>query len=289
MKCKSPADIVYAPCELPFFFPLTLSEDSVAAGCHSLRTHFHDCIELSCCLSGSGTLVLDDGAFSFCAGDHILIPCHTPHRLHTTVPGGVRLCTLYFDPCLLFSGLLHTCAAPTPYAMPDTHYGVISSASGRELSLLAVQSLQEAREQRPFYQDALRGTLLALLTLAASDETLQRTPRPEPEWLYCALRYIRHNYCRKLSIPGIAADCCHMSTSYFRKSFLKIMSVSPLTYINELRIRTACRLLYNGDKSISEIASAVGFPTLSSFHRNFHTALGCTPSEWQKKYAGRLI
>lgn len=284
MKDKSQGDIVYAPCRLPFSFPLTLSEDSSAAGSRSFCTHFHDCIELSCCLAGGGTLMLDAGVYPFCAGDHILIPDHTPHRLNATEPGGVRLCTLYFDPCLLFSELLHACAAPAPFAGLDRHYGVISSASDGALSFLAAQSLREAHGQRPFYQDALRGTLLALLTLASSDELLQKTPRPEPEWLFHTLRFIRHSYCKKLSVPEIAEGCCHMSASYFRKSFLKIMSVSPLAYINELRIRNVCRLLYNGDKSVNEIALAVGFPTLSSFHRNFHTMLGCTPSEWQRKH-----
>ena len=61
------------------------------------------------------------------------------------------------------------------------------------------------------------------------------------------------------------------------------MHISPLDYLNHLRIRIACQAVYQNHTPINEIAQDVGFSTLSSFNRNFHALLGCSPSEWRKK------
>ena len=40
-------------------------------------------------------------------------------------------------------------------------------------------------------------------------------------------------------------------------------------------------------KSINEIARQTGYPTLSSFNRQFQQFIGCSPSFWKKKYLYR--
>ena len=56
------------------------------------------------------------------------------------------------------------------------------------------------------------------------------------------------------------------------------MNMSPLEYINQVRIRMACEHLKRTDEPIAEIAVKCGFSTNSTFNRNFKQLLGVTPT-----------
>jgi len=52
-------------------------------------------------------------------------------------------------------------------------------------------------------------------------------------------------------------------------------------HVNELRLTESVRLLRETDRTVSEIASAVGVPNVPHFHRLFKTRFGATPKEWR--------
>ena len=57
------------------------------------------------------------------------------------------------------------------------------------------------------------------------------------------------------------------------------MSVSQ--YVNEHRIKEACRLLRDTDDSVLTVSLASGFATKSNFNREFARVTGQTPSQWR--------
>ena len=61
------------------------------------------------------------------------------------------------------------------------------------------------------------------------------------------------------------------------------MKVSPLEYINSVRIHTACEFLQKTDIPVADIAHKCGFTTNSTFNRNFRQIMGVTPVEWRKR------
>lgn len=61
------------------------------------------------------------------------------------------------------------------------------------------------------------------------------------------------------------------------------MNMSPLEYINLVRVQTACDLLKRTDEPITTIAGKCGFTTLSTFNRNFKQITGVSPSQWRKR------
>jgi AraC-like DNA-binding protein len=73
-----------------------------------------------------------------------------------------------------------------------------------------------------------------------------------------------------------------MSESNFCKFFKKATSTTFSDYINDLRINEACNLLLFSDYSISEIAHASGFESLSYFNRVFLKKKQTTPSLFRK-------
>ena len=73
-----------------------------------------------------------------------------------------------------------------------------------------------------------------------------------------------------------------MSETYFRRIFLRNFGISPIKYINNLKIDRAKDLITSGYYSISEAAEASGFHDNAYFTRKFKEATGVTPLEYKK-------
>ncbi|MCJ8167561.1 helix-turn-helix domain-containing protein [Pontibacter sp. E15-1] len=95
--------------------------------------------------------------------------------------------------------------------------------------------------------------------------------------------YIAQNYCNPIKVSdigkavGLHAD---YANAIFKKSFGSTLS----EYITEERISHAQRKLVATDKSITEIAFACGFNSISRFNAAFLRINSCTPREFRKRY-----
>lgn len=81
---------------------------------------------------------------------------------------------------------------------------------------------------------------------------------------------------------GDLAKMCNVSPIYFRKLFKEYSGVSPIEYkLNALLSQAKQQLLYS-DKSIGEIADALGFSSATYFCRAFKKSTGLTPLQYIK-------
>ena len=94
--------------------------------------------------------------------------------------------------------------------------------------------------------------------------------------------YISDHYRENIKVAELSANC-HLSESHFRRLFSRCMHMSPVEYMNLVRVRTACEYLKKTDTAIADIASECGFASDSTFNRNFHKLMGMSPAEWRKK------
>jgi AraC family transcriptional regulator of adaptative response / methylphosphotriester-DNA alkyltransferase methyltransferase len=69
--------------------------------------------------------------------------------------------------------------------------------------------------------------------------------------------------------------------------FKDFYGMTPRAYMDRLRLREAQRLLSGTNEKIIDIASSVGFGSLSAFNRFFRAETRCSPGEWRKKNKGR--
>jgi AraC-like DNA-binding protein len=65
------------------------------------------------------------------------------------------------------------------------------------------------------------------------------------------------------------------------------MSVSQ--YVNQLRIREACRLLEETEQSVTSIMLDAGFQTKSNFNREFRRITGLSPVAWREREVWKLV
>lgn len=83
-----------------------------------------------------------------------------------------------------------------------------------------------------------------------------------------------------------AAACVHLSVPAFTRFFRRMTGMSFIDYLNEWRIRRACRLLETTDQRILEVALACGFGNLSHFNRQFKRRRNCTPRQYRSNSSG---
>ncbi len=65
--------------------------------------------------------------------------------------------------------------------------------------------------------------------------------------------------------------------------FKEQYGVTPLGYVNDLRLKESKKLLIETDSEIIDIAYSVGFGSLSSFYRFFKSKTSTTPAEFRKE------
>jgi len=101
-----------------------------------------------------------------------------------------------------------------------------------------------------------------------------------PRAVTLAVDFIHDNYARELSLSDIAA-AAHLSPFHLSRIFKKATGVTPHQYLLQVRVNSARSLLTAGagDRSLAEVAAAVGFSDQSHLTRHFKRMLGVTPKQ----------
>ncbi len=97
--------------------------------------------------------------------------------------------------------------------------------------------------------------------------------------LKAASDYMEQNYRRKITVEELAARSGY-SASHFARQFTKVYGVSPIQYLNSIRILHAKNLLRTDQYTIAEIAQKCGFSNVYYFSRCFKQLTGIPPTKW---------
>ena len=96
-----------------------------------------------------------------------------------------------------------------------------------------------------------------------------------------AIGYINSNLTRPMTVDEIAGNVS-VSKYYLCRQFKKVYGISPIQYHLNARIDRAKWLLIHTDKSLTTIASEVGFDDIYSFSRAFKNRENISPSKYRK-------
>ena len=133
--------------------------------------------------------------------------------------------------------------------------------------------------------DDLDGLLRKLCHLILKTDEKVREPDVEaeqPSVITQVVSYIQDHFAdQELSISAIA-EAFDMPTARLSLAFKDIMRMSPLEYLTLLRVERSKALLSESDRSIKDIAAAVGYYDSSSFIRRFKQMTGITPLQYRR-------
>ena len=158
----------------------------------------------------------------------------------------------------------------------------------RELDCL----MDQIRIQDYGYRNCVKGLLFTVLMEIVkinSDEFVNEKRQDTMEYvnddksgkLQLALSFVEEHFAEDIKISDIA-EATFISESYLRRLFSEKYNMTPVQYVNYIRIQEACKLLKNKKFNISEAAQKVGFNNMSTFITNFRKVKNQTPGQWIK-------
>ncbi|MBK7871219.1 MAG: helix-turn-helix transcriptional regulator [Saprospiraceae bacterium] len=111
---------------------------------------------------------------------------------------------------------------------------------------------------------------------------LMQTGSPHYAQLLRARNYILNNLDKQLLNKDIA-KVAHISLYHFHRLFSDTFGITPAKYIRNKRMEEAKLLLVRHQKSVSEVASQVGYADVYTFSKTFKREVGLPPSEYRDK------
>jgi len=96
--------------------------------------------------------------------------------------------------------------------------------------------------------------------------------------------FIEMNTSEKITVDFLAAKC-NMDRVNFSRRFKKATQISPVDYIQQIKIEAAKRALETGSKNINEIMYSVGYVDAKAFRTIFKKVAGLSPTEYKAKFS----
>lgn len=95
------------------------------------------------------------------------------------------------------------------------------------------------------------------------------------------LKYIFDNFNKEILLDE-AAEMTNMNKQAFCRYFKNRTQKTFVTFVNEVRVDHACKLITETDQQISELAYLCGFNSLPFFNKFFKITKGVTPKEYKR-------
>lgn len=249
--------------------------------------HFHNHLEIGYCNWGEGDLYIENEIYRYKSGTITFIPQNIPHS--TDSEKGTISSWEY-----IFVDIEHI-FKQTPKSMDvwDMGYNIksisnkpyiFSENNSVEIAVIIKTIINEMKNPNGRYKTKIRALLMMLfieIERLSNEQSIDTDAKVDVQ-IMPALEYIRYNYMKDIKISDLAYKC-NLSETHFRRIFKEIMRMSPLDYINEVRIHASCNLLKSTNESVESIALKSGYTTITTYNRNFSKIMGITPLKWRKK------
>jgi len=242
--------------------------------------HYHDTYELYYVLSGSRDYFIGNEFFTASDGDFVFVPKGTIHR--TDGKGATRILIYFSDSFLLnyFSqdivNMILSDFKPCVYhpAQEDSkHFQSIIK------TLLNEYTTQKNNKK---YTDntMIAAYLYDLLFSFTYKKSTFTTKNITNERISDIIKYIDDNYQNIDSIDTIAKHF-FISKYHLCRIFNEYLGLSLITYLNIVKIKTACEMIKSENRKMVDIAMACGFNSSAYFCNVFKQEMGISPKDYK--------
>jgi YesN/AraC family two-component response regulator len=109
-----------------------------------------------------------------------------------------------------------------------------------------------------------------------------KEPEPLPALVSDSIVLAEKRYTDPVFSVNAAAEWLNITPSYFNRVFKKNMGKSFSEYLNEYRMKIACRLLRETNTPIGSIPNAVGISNINYFYTLFKKIYNFTPQQFRR-------
>ena len=284
-------------------FPCGLYEVFDNAPWEGVKHHWHDEIEILYFMKGNFKVKINMESFPVEEECFFFV---NPGEIHSVdCSGPATESAIVFHPCIL--NFEHYDLAQTQLIQPltkgeiqlprflDSSHPAFYKIKKEYLDILNVfhqTGMFLSSEYQTVTEDIasqlfIRAGFLKMLGFLSSFSLLTQPEKADDyrvQIIKSSLEFIRKHYQEKIYIRDLAGNAS-MNEQYFCRFFKKILGKSPITYINEYRIKQAIILLQTTDSPVMDICLDCGFNNLGNFLREFKKDTGFTPLQYRKHFS----
>ena len=244
--------------------------------------HSHDYCELLFWVSGEVQYLCGDRGVFPKEGCVVMIPPEKSHTARLVSPSTYERFVLYFK-----SSAFDFCGQSTGI------FDGLFSESDAVSFCLSPTVREEVRARLSRIEEILKSESTDAQLLAYAEITLllhslkkeKADAEIGGEALPVQVRKLRNfldeHYASVSSVEEIASSF-YYSREYVTRIFAQYFNLSPWKYVEQLRIRDACRRIDAGEK-ITAVCYAVGYHSMSAFSAAFRRVMGASPTEYKQK------
>lgn len=226
-------------------------------------------------VDGEGTFIQGGQTYSLHKNDLFCLFPQVTHEYYTAEHALLRKTFFAFDGKLALQLLERIGLGPY---RPHLEGGLIDEAMALMESFFTL-----ATDKHKSDSDLSRLAIFhQLFDVLSKNEITRGTPSRAESWLQRAKDYIEIHYADGITIESVA-DYVGIDRTHFSKQFNKTYGLSPMKYVQQLRMDEAVLLMKQTDYKIAEIAQSVGYPDLFSFSKAFKKQAGVSPTAYRKE------
>lgn len=170
---------------------------------------------------------------------------------------------------------------------------LLTAKSREEDQLEGLQTGADAYILKPFNMDILRRTIINLLTMRrtlknkftgkeSQEEKVEqrKIQTPDDALMQHVMEVINENIGDSDLSVDMIAQKVGISRVHLHRKMKELTNQTPHSFIRNIRLQQAAKLLKDGKQSITEVMYACGFSNSASFSTMFKNLYGCSPREY---------
>lgn len=248
------------------------------------KFHQHEEIQLCYIINGEGTLIVGDSIEEYKKGDVIVIGGNQPHvfKSDTTSVKKSYMISLFFTEVSFgeqFFKLDDFKEVTSFFNKSKTGFKVLSHKEKLDRLFLKLPKSRDLERFIVFIK--IIDVILKAETKSLSSFIYNKNYTDnEGKRMRDIMDYTLTNFNKKIELEEIA-EVANMTSNAFCRYFKQRTNKTYFSFLNELRIEKACKLLQDKDYLITEISEKSGFKNISNFNRKFKELKGITPSSYR--------
>ena len=142
------------------------------------------------------------------------------------------------------------------------------------LNGILIENRADAQNEEHYFEE-LKQVCYRICGIAVGQKSLKRNNK-----IKSILQYMEDNFKNTGMGLAMVSEQFGLSEGYLSALFKEEMNVNFADYLEDLRMKEACRLLKEGGL-VADIAERTGYNSVQSFRRAFKRVLGVSPSEYR--------
>jgi AraC-like DNA-binding protein/mannose-6-phosphate isomerase-like protein (cupin superfamily) len=243
--------------------------------------HLHDACELLYVAGGEGTICIGETTYQLKTGDLVILNPYVFHEERTSKD----------NPLLLMFLSMRNFSLPglkINHLIDETTCPVISCGKYKHhMDTYFHELIMESSNQIQYYQQITKSLLIAIIVLSLRISSINDVNK-EGISLNCqkVKDYLDKNYTEPITLDSLS-EMVYVSKCYLSHMFKEQTGTSPIKYLTQKRIDTACNMLKETELSVKEISKTVGYENPLYFSQVFKNVLNVSPQEYRNMHKGK--